>query len=154
MLIKKILPNLERVLLAILAFGFILQLSGMNIPVLISIGLGGLAVVFFLNGYIPVDIQQSEGEPMGFNELLGLSIVPKILWISAAVTTIGILFYSLQIGNDSYSKMLQIGGSTIVIGTSILLALKVRGVKNINLVLPVLLRALPALIIAGYILFG
>lgn len=93
----KLLPYLERVFLATLIIGFALQLTGMAIPILKTVSLSGLGVIFFLSAYRPLEIEPVEGEQMGFNELLGLSVVPKVLWISTSITTIGILFYSLEL---------------------------------------------------------
>ena len=151
---NKLLPYLERVFLASLIIGFVLRLSGNEIPMLITVSLAGLGVIFFLSAYRPLDIEPSEGEQMGFKELLGLSIVPKVLWISTAVATIGILFYLLDLGNDGDLRMLYIGGSTIALATLILLGLKATGTKNISAVMPVLFRALPTLLVTAYILFS
>jgi hypothetical protein len=151
---NKLLPYFERVFLATLVIGFILQLLGMEIPILMTIGLGGLGVTFFLNAYRPLDIQTAEGEQMGFNELLGLSIIPKVLWISTAIATIGILFYTLQIGDNGYIKMLHIGGITIITASIAMLILKAIGTKYLNATFPIYFRALPTVIVVAYILFG
>ncbi len=150
----KLLPYLERVFLAALAIAFILQLAGSEIPILMTISLGGLGITFYLSTYRPLNIEQTEGEQMGFSELLGLSIVPKILWISLSVAITGILFYSLRLGNDAYLTMLQIGGITIIIASLTMLILKIIGTKHLDATLPVFFRALPTLLVIAYILFG
>lgn len=153
-MIDKLLPYIERIFLASLIIGFLLKLTGSEIPFLIAVSIGGLGVSFFLNAYSPLDIEPAEGEQMGFNELLGLSIIPKVLWISTAIATIGILFYMLHLGNSGYLNMLYIGGSIIIIATFIMLILKLIGTKYMNAAFPVLYRALPTLLIVAYILFS
>ncbi|MEM0941533.1 MAG: hypothetical protein AAF600_15260 [Bacteroidota bacterium] len=152
---NKLLPYLERVLLATLLAGFILRLIGTEIPILITIGLAGLGVTFFLSANRPLNIEPEEGEEIGdFNELLGLTIIPKILWVGTAVATIGILLYTLQLGNDGYLKLLYVGLLTISIATMIQLGLKVTGTKYLNATFPVFFRAIPTLSVVTYILFG
>lgn len=151
---NKLLPYLERVFLATLVVAYVLKLTGSELPILMTISLAGLGVTFFLSAYRPLNIETTEGEQMGFNELLGLSIVPKVLWISTAVATIGILFYTLQLGNDGYLRMLYVGASTIIIALVIMLILKAIGTKYLNATFSVFFRALPTLLVVAYILFG
>ena len=151
---NKLLPSLEQICLAILVIGFILQLNGTPIAILIMLGLGGLGVVFFLSAYRPLDVKPQENERMGFNELLGLSIIPKVLWIGSAITVMGILFYMMQIGNGQFLGVLYIGGLTVIIATLILLGLKAIGTKYLNTIFPILFRALPTLLVAAYIILG
>ena len=151
---NKLLPYLERVFLATLTVAFVLQLTESELPILMTISLAGLGATFFLSAYRPLDFRPTEGEQMGFNELLGLSIIPKVLWISTAIATIGILFYTLQLDNDGYLRMLYIGGSTIITASVIMLILKAMGTKYLNATFPVFFRAMPTLLIVTYILFG
>ncbi len=90
---------------------------------------------------------------MGFQELLAYVILPKILWISSAILIGGILFYLMTTGNNGYLSMIAIGSTTVIIGTLILLICAVTGTKHISLVIPVLYRAIPALVAGGYIYF-
>ena len=151
---NKLLPYLERVFLTTLIIAVILQLTGSELPILMTLSLAGLGITFFLSAYKPLNIKAKEGEETGFNELLGLSIMPKILWISTSVATIGILFYTLQLGNDGYLRMLYVGGLTFIIGTVIMLILKAVGTKYLNATLPVFFRALPTMFVVAYILYG
>ncbi|SNT40414.1 hypothetical protein SAMN05421640_3804 [Ekhidna lutea] len=152
---NRLLPYLERVFLATLAVAFILQLTGSELPILMSLSLAGLGITFFLSAYRPLDIEPEEGEELGdFNELLALTIIPKILWIGTSVATIGILLSTLELGNDGYVTLLYVGLITISIATMIQLGLKVTGTKYINATFPVFFRAIPTLLIVAYILFG
>lgn len=134
---NKLLPYLERVLLATLLAGLILRLIGTEIPILITTGLAGLGVTFFLSANRPLNIEPKEGEEIGgFNGLLGLTIIPKILWIGTAVATIGILLYTLQLGNDGYLISLYVGLLTISIATMIQLGFKVTETNYLNVTFP------------------
>ena len=151
---NKLLPYLEKAFLASLIIGFALKLFGTEIPFVFIVSLAGLGITFFMNAYIPLDIEPIEGQQMGFNELLGLTILPKVLWISTAVTTIGFLLYTLQLGNDGYQRILYIGGSAIIISTLIMLILWAIGTKYLNATFPALFRAILTLLVGGFILFA
>lgn len=150
--ITKHLPLIEKVLLTALAIGTILTVMKIDSTVT-RVSLLGLGVTFFFMAYRPSDIPRQEGEQFGFSDLLGLMIVPKVLWISSAVSALGIAFYLFDFGNDGYKKMLMVGGLTIGIGTLLLVVFLVSGVKHIKTVTPILLRAVPLCLVDFYILF-
>jgi hypothetical protein len=56
--------------------------------------------------------------------------------------------------NDGYKKMLTVGGLTIGIGTLLLVVFFISGVKHINTVTPILLRAVALCLADFYILFN
>jgi len=146
--ITKHLPLVEKFLLTGLAVGAILTLLKMDTTVS-RITLLGLGVTFFLFAYRPPDIPIQENEKFGFPELLGLMIVPKVLWISCAVSAVGIAFFLVK--SEGYKQMLFIGGSSIGIGSFLLVILLLNGVKHIKTVTPVLLRAVPLLLADVYL---
>jgi len=150
--ITKHLPLVEKVLLTALAIGTIMTVMKIDSTVT-RVSLLGLGVTFFLMAYRPTDIPRQQGEQFGFSDLLGLMIVPKVLWISSAVSALGIAFYLFDFGNDGYKKMLMVGGLTIGIGTLLLVVFLVSGVKHIKTVTPILLRAVPLCLVDFYILF-
>jgi hypothetical protein len=78
--IAKHLPQVEKVFLAAFILGMILRILHLDSTVL-SVSLLGLGVTYFLFGFRPIDIPQQENEKFGFAELLGLMIVPKVLWL-------------------------------------------------------------------------
>ena len=155
-LIVRITKNLhwaERLFLIGLAIGTVLTLSSIDSGVT-KVSLNGLAITFFLYAYKPIDIPRTdENEQFGFSELLALQIVPKVMWISSAVSTLGLLFYLLDMGNDGYKRMLMIGGLTIGISILLFAFFLVSGVKYLKVVAPILLRSVPLLAIDLYILF-
>ncbi|MBZ0245435.1 MAG: hypothetical protein K8H85_05785 [Cyclobacteriaceae bacterium] len=149
--LTKHLPLVEKILLSALAIGTILVVLKMDSSVA-RLSLLGLGVTFFLLAYRPNDIPRKEDEPFGFSELLGFMIVPKVLWISSAISALGLAFYLFDFGNDGYKQMLLIGGLTSGIGTVLLVVFFATGVKHIKMVMPVLLRAVPLCIVDFYLL--
>ena len=138
-------------LLALLSAAILLELLEINLPILFIISLAGLGLVFFLYAQFPLIYVESSDEDQGFKHLLGLTIVPKILWIGTAITTLGILFY-LQYFPGA-AKMLTIGGSTIAICTLILLVFRFMKINGLENVFPILYRSYPALLAAAYFVF-
>lgn len=154
-LIVRLTKNLhwaERALLIALVLGTMLMYLKVDTGVL-SVSLIGLAVVFFLYAYKPIEIVRDEKEQLGFSDLLAVTILPKVMWISSAISTLGLLFYLLDLGNDGYKNILMIGGLTIGIAVVLLTVFLSSGVKNLKMVTPILFRAVPLLLIDLYILF-
>lgn len=153
--ILKHLPLLEKILICILLVGIILFLTDINALVL-RVGLIGLAVIFFVSAYRPPEEikERSEDEPMGFSELLALTIVPKVLWISSAISLLGIAFYFLGFENKGYKQMLIIGMLPIGVCLILLSFFLISGVKHLKSITPILLiRAVPVLLAAFYFFF-
>jgi hypothetical protein len=151
--ILKNLPVVEKILLCALALGAILAVLDINFT-LLRASLIGLAAIFFLLAYRPPEkeIQREENEPGGFSELLALTIIPKVLWISSAVSLIGIAFYFISPENEGYKQMLFIGMTTLGTALIVLAFFLVSGTKHLKTVVPILYRAVPALIAAIYFL--
>ena len=166
-LITQYVPLAEKILLTSLTVGVIMMAMEINTSVTIA-SLIGLAAIFFLFAYRPLDVPLSgdagrvqpadaasrEDGPAGFPELLGLTILPKVLWLSSAISVFGIALYIIDFGSDGYKNMLMIGGTAIATGALLLVALKMTGEKRINAVMPILLRAVPVCLVDFYILFG
>ncbi len=150
--VTKYLPLVEKIFLTAFIIGTVLRILHIDSTVT-GVALLGLGVIFFLLAYRPTEIPRQENEQFGFSELLALMIVPKVLWISSAISALGIAFYLFDFGNDGYKKMLMIGGLTIGIGTVLLVVFFVSGVKHIRTVTPILLRAVPLCLVDFYILF-
>lgn len=119
-LITPHLPLADKILLTSLAVGVILMVMEIDSSVA-GVSLFGLAITFFLSAYRPpINVPAQQLGAGGFSELFGVTILPKVLWISLAVSAFGIGSYILDFGNDGYKKMLMIGGSALAIGTSCL----------------------------------
>jgi hypothetical protein len=109
-----------------------------------------VVVIYFLSAYKPSDLPTDENNPFGFSELLSLSILPKVMWINSAVLAIGILFYLLK--NEGYKQMLMIGCLSMGAALLILLILFIARAKYLNNCASVLLRGIPLLAVAAYIM--
>ncbi len=140
----KILTLLDRIFIATLVAWLVLKLLGTPVLMLLVIGLLGVAAIFFLQAYQPLDIK-SEDENVGFEFLLGASIIPKVLGISSSVATVGILFYLLNM--EGYSVMLTVGSLSIAIALLILIIIGLRGMK-LNPIIPRLIKSLIVLAFA------
>ena len=150
--ITKYLPTVEKILLTALIIGTILRIMHIDSSVT-QVTLVGLGIIFFLFAYRPTELQRNEGEQFEFFDLLAVTIVPKVLWISSAVSVMGLAFYLFDLGNDSYKRLLTIGAISIGSGVTILILAFTKGVRHLNTVTPVLLRAVPLLLADFYILF-
>ena len=144
---------LEKTFLVFLALSAGLIPFGIDASPGLMISLSGLAVVFFLYAYRPLEISNADDEPMGFIHLLSLSIIPKVLWISASISTMGIMFYLLGLNEEGYKSMLMIGGSSILFASFVLGIFLISATKYLRVLIPVLMRALPILFINIYIYF-
>ena len=153
MRITHYLPLAEKAFLFTIAVGLILHYSNINSRMLLIVSLGGLAIVFFLYMNKLIEIEKEEGKQFGFSELLGWVILPKVLWIGTSVSTAGIIFYYMHLKNHGYFTMSGVGGSTIFIAILVLCLLYFMGVKQLDKVVPILYRAVPALLISFYIFF-
>ena len=89
---------------------------------------------------------------MGMKELLQHSIVPKILWISMAVSVIALGLFVLGSDVRGYRQMFLIGGTTLGIGLIITAGMAASGVRIFRSTVPVLLRAGVLLVIDVYFL--
>jgi hypothetical protein len=144
------IPLIEKILLVALVIGTILALMEIDMTV-VTISLFGLAATFFLRAFQPPkEIRQSENETFGFSELLTLSIIPKVLWISSAVSSIGVAFYLINFENKGYKQMLLIGIMSIGAGLVLFTIFLLTGVKHLKIIVPVLLRAIPVSLAAIY----
>jgi hypothetical protein len=149
-MIKNGLPLVEKILLIALAIGIILALLNIDHDV-VKLTLLALAAVFFLLTYRPIDLPAKEGEQLGFAELIALNIIPKTLWISSAISAIGIAFYLYNF--NGARQILIIGAPVIAFDVVLLIIFAVMGTRYMHTAVPVLLRAVPLLIADVYILF-
>ncbi len=151
-MMEKKLMYLETAFIAILFVSILLQNFDVSVIVPISIALGGLALVFFLNAYVPKSPSPNQDDKtLGFKDLLVQSILPKVLWISMAVSVCGLLFYVLKFKGSM--NMMFMGGSTILIAALTILVFKFSGTRNTAMAIAILYRAIPILLTIIYIRF-
>jgi len=143
----------EQVLLGVLIISILLAFLNIESSNIMQLCLIGLAGVFFLNAYKPLNIQRSEDEKLGMADLLVSVILPKVIWISCSVSAIGILFYLRQDAPQSYQSMLTIGGGSLFVGLLLVGIFTLAGAKNADALQPIFLRAIPLLLIDAFILF-
>lgn len=152
--VSKHLHWIEKFFLAVLLVGALLAVSGINATDIIFLSLSGLSVVYFLNAFRPpAEEQYPDGvqEPMGFGDLLSSLIIPKVLWISSSVATIGIVFFIADPANQGYKQMLIIGGGSIMVALVLLLFISIGRAKHLKNLQPALMRSLPIGVLAAYI---
>jgi hypothetical protein len=151
-LLTKYLLYAEQFFLGVLIVAMLMPFFKVQSGQVINISLLGLATVFFLYAYKPLEIERSEGKKLEFTDLLATTILPKVMWISCAVSTIGILFYVVHLATESYQNMLMLGGGSLLIGIICLGVFVVSGMKHVNALHPLLFRSLPLLLIDLFIL--
>jgi hypothetical protein len=153
----KLASLIEKVTLLTTLIGLVLNYQNVaEGKTILLIGLAGTTIIWFVLAFKPVELFNSQQEAdefgqWGFSEMLALIIVPRILWISSALTAFGVFAFVADFGNDGYLKGLIIGGFSISLCSFILLISLLMGVKKLRVVLPILFRALPVLMLAIYI---
>ena len=157
--ISTILSIVEKVFLLSLVVGVGLLL--LNVPIsvtVISISLGGLAIKFFISAFVPIELYNSqeeadEDQPFGQLHLLSLLIAPKVLWIGSSVTIFGLIMYLVNPEIQTFDRLLGIGAGSILVCVLLILVATLNGIKIRKPIQSILLRAIPTLLIASYILY-
>lgn len=153
------LQKIEKTFIATLHVGVLLkffEIEAANYILMISAA--GLAIAFFISAYKPHIIYKSEQEakehePLGTLDLISLMIIPKVLWLSAGISTLAMFIFMLKLGNEGYLNLAAAGGTAIIISLLILVIAFASGVKKMKSILPLLIRAIPALIVDCFLLF-
>lgn len=146
LLSKIILPKVHIIALLVSAIGLIfkyLNLSGS--ADMLMVGFSSLAAVYFLSAFTVVNtLPNSKHSPYAL-------ILFKLLYMAAAVTVIGLLFFVLKL--DSYKEMLLAGGGTL--GLAVLISAALIGTNRDNM--PILrgpfLMSIPLFLITAYFLY-
>jgi drug/metabolite transporter (DMT)-like permease len=109
-----------------------------------------LAGVYFLNAFIPPDFERDENEKFGMKELVLMTILPKILWISSAVCMAGFFVLSQNQEHDAHLNLWFIGGFALFGSLVILSFAIVTGNKHTRVLTAVAFRAVPLLVLVTY----
>lgn len=144
------LPITEKIFLSALAIGFVLYSTNIDSQVM-KVSALGLSFIFFFSQFVPLEIRYEENEVLGFRELLGCVIAPKILWISCAVSMMGVFLWLLE--SKGYKQMLYIGGTSLAVASFVVIFLTVTGTRHTRVVVPILYRAIPLLVVDLYLFF-
>ncbi len=148
------LQRLELILIGLIIAGFVFM-EFYNQKLMLPLALVGLAIVFFLKSFKPVEMEPgtNEGSTRGMNELLSHFIVPKVLWISTSILSIGLSFYYFELDARGYTHMMTIGISTVFIASLVLLFTALKKARVFDLHRHIYYRALPLMLVDGYILY-
>jgi hypothetical protein len=146
------LPAIEKLLLGTLVIGIVLHLLHMG-SLVITVSLFGLAGTFFLMAYRPLDMPKTDDEKFGMSDLVALMILPKMLWIGSAVSAIAIAFSLFDPAFQGNKQLLLIAALTLGGAATLFVIFMVAGVKHLNVVMPILVRAIPCLLIDFYVLY-
>ena len=150
--IAKYLPWIEALFLLMLAVGWVMLFQNLQAGLLI-LSLIGLTATYFISAYKPIEILSDGEEKFGTKEMLAWTILPKICWISCAVSTLGWLLFFISPENASYKNMLMIGALSIGAALVMIAYLISTGVRQIKVLLPVMFRAVPLLSADCYLLY-
>ena len=157
-LLSKIIPYLnliEKIFLTGLATGLAFTFFTFdNNKAIIKFSFVGLAISYLLMAFKYIEIPRQEGEKFGFKELLAWIIIPKIIWISCAISLLGFFIYILQLGHDGHKRAFMIAGSNIAFGLIVIIYSLFTGTKHLKYLVPTLIRAIPIAIVDFYLLFN
>ena len=153
------LQKIEKTFIATLHIGVLLKFFGIEVAnYILMISTTGLAIAFFISAFKPHVIYKSEQEtkehqPLGMLHLVSLVIIPKVLWLSAGISTLAMFIFILKLGNEGYLTLAAAGGTAIISSLFILVIAFASGVKKMKSILPLLIRAIPALMVDYFLLF-
>lgn len=150
--IAKYLPWIEAIFLIMLAVGCFMLYQNLEGGLLI-ISLICLTAIYFVSAYKPIEITSDGKEKFGTKELLAWTILPKLCWISCAVSTLGWLLFFIDPENAGYKNMLMIGAVSIAAALVLIVYLISSGVRQMNVLVPVMFRAVPLLSADCYLLY-
>ena len=145
----------ERALVAGAVIGLVLKTFNMKEQgdSLVMFSLSGLAGVFFLSAFRPpaAKTEETEEKKLGFTDLLFITILPKIVGISCAVGTIGVLFALLH--RPGSEQMMQIGLAATGAASALIAIGLAQGNEKPKELSPYLIRLLPLMGIRSYYLY-
>ncbi len=153
--LKSFFPIAEIACIAGFVLGFMLSKQDYTFGGdIVRYSLSVLAGIYFLTAYLPPDAPPSneQDKPAGFLTLLGRTIAPKILGIGSAVMVIGILFAVQQMKGSN--EMLLIGSGSLAIASLVGLVSMATDETARKILGPLLLRAVPLLVIGVYFLLN
>lgn len=149
-----ILPKVEIIAAVVTSVGLVLNyIKQSGAAELLLIGLSTLASVFFVTGFLMPPASEKilpEETDKTFIDLLVL-IVWKIMHIALAITSIGLLFYSLHL--KGFLQMMLIGSQTLIVSLLASGFIIVQKNKYLSTLKTTLIKALMMAIIGTYILY-
>jgi hypothetical protein len=149
--LAKAIAFAEAFAIAMIGVAAILALTGNPSDELLMLSMSTLSLAFMVYSRVAVKAPFQEEETLGFLDLMVFQIVPKVMWMSAALATVGILFSFLSM--PGYQQLLTIGTATLGISLAIAGLFSISSRKDLSALYPVLLRAVPVFSIALYFLW-
>lgn len=121
---------------------------------LIYIGLSGLFGYYLLKIFKQDNYALKEGDEFEFKDLIALSILPKVIWISFTILILGLAIMIFDFDNFGYLKILLVGSSSLIISTTLLTVFLLKGTKQSDIQLAAAIRGIPLSIIIVYLYFS
>ena len=143
---EKYLRQAEKVILTAVLLDALLILLGHEYKPLTYGLVAALALVYFLFAFLPAKLTLTENEPVGFNELLAWTILPKVMYIGIAIVALGVLLFYANVQNKGYEKLLTVGCSSLFVSLFLLAILAINGVKQLKLLRVIVFKALAFLL--------
>ncbi len=148
----KQLERLEAIVLAAVIVAVAAHYLGLTSSVtVIVMGLAVLAGIYFLTAFRPQPVP-SAGTKMQFMDLLNMTILPKVLWISSAVGASGLALFHADPERPGYKQLLIIQTLTALVAFVIWGFGNMQGIQSIQRLTPAILRAVPLMLAGAYIL--
>lgn len=111
--LRKFSPLIEKILIGVFIVGVLLGYVNINGTFLIQIGFLGLALLYFLNMFMPPPVAIGKPE---FKELLGLVVAPRVINLASSISVLGIYLYWRSFGNPNYKQAVLLGAFTLLLG--------------------------------------
>lgn len=146
LLAKTILPKVHLIALLVSAIGLVFKYLNLNGSAdMLMVGFSVLAVVYFLSAHLMVAVAQgSRHSPYAL-------ILFKMLYIAAAVSVIGLLFFILKM--EGYKEMLLVGCGAIGVSVLASAALGAANPDNMAILKRPLFIGIPLCLLSGYFLY-
>lgn len=148
--IRKVIPyvtGVEKILFLVLCAGFALEeLNFIHKNIAMPCFLG-LTLLYALNITFQKFAHDHLETPVNFQEWMVLQVLPKYLWGSMAVSTLGFLWMGSHWSFGNPYKLLMLGFGAIILSAITIIWLVIIKSKYMNTLLPILIRAAVLLVI-------
>lgn len=146
-----LLERAELIALAFLIGSLGAQFAGYTAAMsVIVFAFAALAGIYFLMAYRPLAYSPPSDAKPGFKELLAYTILPKVMWIGAAVGAAGFSILHTQPDNDGYLRLLLISAAVTLLNALMVGVFVLQGTETKHII-PGLYRAVPLALAAIYV---
>ncbi len=109
--------------------GHVLNILGVENTILFFLGLSGFIIYYIFKAFNTHNDVFNETETITFQDLLAISILPKVIWISMAVLIL-YLFLELIFEETDIMLLVYVSGLSLFVATLTLVVLLVMGAKQ------------------------